>query len=177
MLSALYAGTLRKLLPPNARRLVQVGCGDGTLATAYKQCYPASLWQGVERDAEAAALARRHCDLVHQANVDTVGAPFFAHLAMSDAWIFDQTLHHSADPLALLRRIRAVLAADACVLIVLPGYPVWANEGLPRADSPQAVAALLAQAGYTAGAAAPLATPGATPADGPAPLLITAFPA
>jgi trans-aconitate methyltransferase len=117
MLSA-YVATLKAQLPPNARCLVQVGCGDGALVAAYKLSYPASNWHGVERDAEAAARARRHCDLVHQADVDKVGAAFFDHFAMADCWIFEQTLAHSADPLALLLRLRAVLAADACLAIV-----------------------------------------------------------
>lgn len=171
---ASYAAALKALLPPNARRLLQVGWRDATLAAAYKHTYPASVWQVVERDAEAAAQARRHCDLVHQANVDTVGAPFFAHMAMADAWIFDHTLADSADPQALLRHIRAVIPADASLFVVLPNLPVWPHPGASREHGLEAVQAMLWQAGFVVAEPRLLAL---SDAGGTAPLLLLASPA
>ncbi|MBA5639757.1 hypothetical protein H3H37_22100 [Duganella sp. LX20W] len=170
---ARYAAALKGQLPPNARRLVQVGWHDATLAAAYKHTYPANVWQVVVRDAELAAQARRYCDLVHQANPDTAGPAFFAHLDMTDAWIFDQTLFDSANPVALLGRIRQVIQADASLYIVLPNLPVWPHSGASLEHGPDAVRSMLQQAKFRAGHPLLLPTDNAAEAG---PLLLKSMP-
>jgi hypothetical protein len=168
-----YTAALKAQLPPNARRLVQVGWNDGALAAAYKHTYPANVWQVVVRDAELAAQARRYCDLVHQANPDTAGPAFFAHFDMADAWIFDQTLFDSANPLALLCHIRQVIQADASLYIVLPNLPVWPHSSASREHAPDAVRSMLQQAKFRADYPLLLATDDAV---GASPLLLKSVP-
>ncbi|MES2741354.1 MAG: methyltransferase domain-containing protein [Pseudomonadota bacterium] len=124
-------GTLRfmALLPPNARSLIEVGGGaDGALARHYKHVYAGCFYQGVERDAQQAALARGHCDVVHQADIEQAGAAFFAHFAMADCWIFDQTIARLRQPWAVLHAIRRHIAPDACLVLRVPNGQHWAQQ-------------------------------------------------
>lgn len=123
--------TLRfmSLLPPNARGLIEVGGGaDGDLARHYKQVYAGCFYQGVESDARLAGLARRHCDVVHQADIEQAGDAFFAHFAMADCWIFDQVLERLRQPWAVLRAIRQHIAPDACIVARVPNGQYWSLQ-------------------------------------------------
>lgn len=140
---------LFSLLPPNARSLIQAGSGDGALARYYKQIYPASFFQAVEADGEAAQRARAVCDSVHQANLDQAGDDFFRHFAMADGWIFDRTLGLLRQPLTVLKAIARHLPADACLVICVANSSYWQATAVPGALSRPALLDLLQQAGFS----------------------------
>src|SRR5262249_2350128 len=48
---------LLRLIPPNARVILEVGCGAGTLAEAYRWVNPDVWYLGIEKVAEAARVA------------------------------------------------------------------------------------------------------------------------
>jgi SAM-dependent methyltransferase len=115
-------------LRPARGRLLDVGCGRGDLLTALR----ADGWraQGVEPSAAAAETARRRFGLdvvtgtLEDADLrDDAGAgPLF------DAVVFAGVVEHVPDPLATLRRARALLAPGGLLAVLF----------LPRFDSLQA---------------------------------------
>ena len=48
-------------MPADSRRVLDVGCGSGALAGAYRSRNPAADYTGVEVAAEPARRALRHC--------------------------------------------------------------------------------------------------------------------
>lgn len=111
-------------LPRHARRAVDLGCGEGTLARELRGLVPEV--HGVDRDAASIALAREQdpdgditFHLADVADVDLEDASF--DLIASVA-----TLHH-LDPTAALTRMRELVAPGGrLVVIAIPHlHPVW----------------------------------------------------
>ncbi len=123
-----HIAPLFALLPPNARQLLEYGRNGGALARRYKQSYPATFYQGLAASAQEADAARAHYDLVHQARLDGASPAFYAHFAQADCWIFDDTLDSLRDPWRVLRHIRQVIAADACILAHVRNSQHWMTQ-------------------------------------------------
>src|SRR5437867_10216454 len=49
--------TLASDLAPRARRLLELGCGDGSLAVSLLKLLPGAIWKGYESDPELAERA------------------------------------------------------------------------------------------------------------------------
>jgi SAM-dependent methyltransferase len=110
----------RRLLRRLARhaprgRLLQVGCGYGLLLDeARRRGYDV---EGVELSADAARHARVELGLpIEEASIEEAtlaGAPY-------DAILLVDVLEHLEDPIAVLRRLRPLLADRGALLIVTP---------------------------------------------------------
>src|SRR5260370_16480226 len=61
---------LLRLLPFDARLLVEVGCGAGALGEQYKRLNPHCRYLGVELNADAAAVAQQPLDRVVIGNAE-----------------------------------------------------------------------------------------------------------
>jgi SAM-dependent methyltransferase len=118
---------LLRLVPPTARRIVEVGCSSGALAREYKKVHPGCHYLGIEIVDEYARLARRHCDAVLELDIEGLDAAAVAEFA-ADCWIFGDTLEHLRDPWALLRKIRASIPADGQVLACIPNAQHWSVQ-------------------------------------------------
>ena len=119
---------LLKMMPPTARRVVEVGCSSGTLARAYKAIKPAVHYIGVEIDPAYAELARRYCDEVLVLDMDTVTPEIIQATLNADCYVFGDSLEHLRDPWALLARIRAVIPADGCIAACIPNVQHWSVQ-------------------------------------------------
>jgi SAM-dependent methyltransferase len=104
------------LLPPDCRRVLEVGCGTGELGRLLKGrgCYVA----GLELVAEAADEARRHLDHVVTGDVEADGLPFPPN--SFDVVIFADVLEHLIDPWRVLREAAGLLTANGCVIASIP---------------------------------------------------------
>ena len=118
---------LLRLVPPDARRIVEVGCSSGALAREYRRLNPGCHYLGLEIEAQYAELARRHCDAVRELDVETLDDRAVRALE-ADCWIFGDSLEHLRDPWALLRRIRAALPADGNVVACIPNAQHWSVQ-------------------------------------------------
>jgi SAM-dependent methyltransferase len=118
---------LLRLLPAAARRVVEVGCSSGALAREYKRLNPACHYLGVEIVADYAQLARRHCDSVLELDIESLDEGRIGGLA-ADCWVFGDSLEHLRDPWQLLRRIRAVIAADGSIVACIPNAQHWSVQ-------------------------------------------------
>src|ERR1700757_5004802 len=94
---------LLRLMPPDARVIVEVGCGAGALAAAYRRINPDVCYLGVEKAPEPAGVARQsgHLDRVFADDAETVEP---ASLGLTetepivDCLVFGDVLEHMVDP-------------------------------------------------------------------------------
>ena len=114
---------LAALVPATARRVLDVGCGSGTLAASIKERQGAEVY-GIEFMADAAARARLRLDDVVQADLDVLDELPWPE-GHFDAVIFGDVLEHLRDPHALLRTVRRHLAPDGVVVCSIPNIKHW----------------------------------------------------
>jgi SAM-dependent methyltransferase len=103
-------------IPPGARRVLDVGCGDGALGRAIKARRPTEV-VGVTFSGEEAARARSVLDEVLSADLESAD---LTHLGTFDCIVCSHVLEHVREPVRLLARLRDNLAAEGIVLIALP---------------------------------------------------------
>lgn len=114
-------------IPLNAGVVLDVGCGSGALAGAYRRRNPRARLFGIERDPEAAALAGSRMERVYRVDVEAEPTPFAADLAPGsvDCLIYGDVLEHLRDPWEVLRRQLPMLAPGGTVLICMPNIDHW----------------------------------------------------
>jgi SAM-dependent methyltransferase len=116
---------LLRLMPPDARVVVEVGCGAGALAGAYRRINPRVSYHGIEKNSEAAgaALAAGRIDRMFVGDVESVDP---AKLELSsiepsvDCLVFGDVLEHLADPWAVLARLAHWVRDGGQVLACIP---------------------------------------------------------
>jgi SAM-dependent methyltransferase len=122
---------LLHFMPPDARRVVDVGCGDGAFAKAYRARFPICRYTGIERDAARADMARPHCDYVFHADFEAPGAQgerLLAHVAGADCWVLGDVLTELRDPAAALAAIRRCIAPDGKLIIGIRNAQHWSVQ-------------------------------------------------
>ena len=119
---------LLKLMPANARRVVEIGCSSGALAREYKKLNPHVHYTGIEIDPGYAQLAREHCDRVLDMNIETACAELLAGDLAADCWVFGDVLEHLYDPWALLQKIREASAPGSCIVACIPNAQHWSVQ-------------------------------------------------
>jgi 2-polyprenyl-3-methyl-5-hydroxy-6-metoxy-1,4-benzoquinol methylase len=108
---------VQRLIEPVGRRILDVGCGRGALASALKQ-RGAEYIAGIELTSSAAEHARRHLDQLIEGDIRDVNLPFKA--GDFDYLVFADVLEHLPDPELVLRRLLLYLAPNGRVVISVP---------------------------------------------------------
>ena len=121
----LHNPDLLKMIPPDSRKIIEVGCSSGALAREFKLTHPDAHWVGIEIDAAYAALASAHCDEALTMNIDDCDSHFYRLYADRDCWVFGDTLEHLKDPWTVLKAIRSVISHDACIVACIPNFQHW----------------------------------------------------
>ena len=154
------ARLLRELLdaiPLTAIHVLELGCGDGSLAAAWKRRNPQGVWTGIEADPAAAARAGAVCDTVICASPERMPA------AVLDAALGDRRpdvllltcgVGSANDPAGWVADLAGRLMPDATVLMLVRNPAHWAaiaelmhgRDGIPGLQ-PDAIAALCRRAG------------------------------
>ncbi len=111
-------------LPRTARTLLDVGCGDGTLARAIRAEWPAQI-TGITHSAEEAARARDVMERVVVADLDRFDG---AGLRQFDCVVCSHVLEHLVDPWQLLRGLRPHLNPGGTLIVALPNLLFWRNR-------------------------------------------------
>jgi SAM-dependent methyltransferase len=104
------------LVPPECRRVLEVGCGTGGLGRLLKAS--GHHVTGIELVPEAAEAARSVLDNVLTADVEVAGLPFAP--GSFDAVIFADVLEHLVDPWLTIRQAAEVLAPGGVVVASVP---------------------------------------------------------
>lgn len=119
---------LLALIPRDARAVVEVGCSSGALAREYKKLNGGCTYIGIEVVPEYAKLARRHCDLVLELDIESADDQYLRDHLDCSCWIFGDTLEHLRDPWLLLSRIRKVIPAEGSIVACIPNAQHWSVQ-------------------------------------------------
>jgi SAM-dependent methyltransferase len=126
---------LLRLIPPDARTVLEVGCGAGALAQAYRRINPNVCYLGIEKNPEAADVARSNgrLDRVIRGDAATV-EPAALDLPATepgvDCLVFGDVLEHMVDPWAVLTRLAEWVRDGGQILACIPNiqhYSVLVN--------------------------------------------------
>lgn len=121
MLFPADASDLLSRIPLSAKTILDVGCGEGSLAAAYRPLNPKARWLGIDIDPAAAAP---HLDRVVTMDVESGPLPFDVPDGI-DCIIYDGILEHLRDPWAVIRRHAHTLTPDGIMLICVPNAEYW----------------------------------------------------
>jgi 2-polyprenyl-3-methyl-5-hydroxy-6-metoxy-1,4-benzoquinol methylase len=124
------------LVPANAQRVLELGCGEGGFAATVKQRTGADVW-GIEFNAEAARQASAVLDrvLVGDADAQIAELPD----AFFDVIICNDVLEHLVNPVATLEKLRAKMQSGGSIVASIPNirYLPALTQIVLRRDFPQ----------------------------------------
>jgi 2-polyprenyl-3-methyl-5-hydroxy-6-metoxy-1,4-benzoquinol methylase len=111
-------------VPRTARRILDVGCGQGVFAGRLRETSGAQVW-GIELDPLAAAMAAERLDRVITGDALTAAAELpDGHF---DCAVMNDLLEHLVHPETLLARLRPKLAPGGCVVASIPNVRHFSN--------------------------------------------------
>jgi glycosyltransferase involved in cell wall biosynthesis/2-polyprenyl-3-methyl-5-hydroxy-6-metoxy-1,4-benzoquinol methylase len=108
---------LLALVPHDARRVLEIGCGAGRLGEALKARQACGV-TGIELNPAAAEEAQLRLDRVVMADVESLDPDFQA--GQFDCIVCGDVLEHLRDPARLLRRLHEWLSPDGCLVASIP---------------------------------------------------------
>lgn len=106
-----------EFVPGSARRVLDVGCGDGGFSALVKRSRGSSVW-GVEMDPQAARRASRRLDRVVRGDFSSA----LRRLPKRgfDAVVFNDVLEHLAEPERALEQAKTLLTPRGVVVASIP---------------------------------------------------------
>ena len=113
-----------QFLPPDPRRLVDVGCGNGLFGAAVKARYPECETWGVELMADAAQKAALRNDRIIQSHFETADELPEAHF---DVVVMNDVLEHMPWPEPALARAKHILRPGGSLILSLPNVQFLLN--------------------------------------------------
>jgi 2-polyprenyl-3-methyl-5-hydroxy-6-metoxy-1,4-benzoquinol methylase len=120
---------LLQLVPLTARRVLEIGCGEGNFARAWLGRNPNAQYFGVELFESAAQEATQHLtrvvcgDIEQPSVVDALDAA--ADGEAFDTLVFGDVLEHLRDPWQVLAMLRAHMTPDALCAVCIPNVSHW----------------------------------------------------
>ncbi len=106
-----------KYLPQNAKKIIDIGCGNGAFAAIVKDRNQAEVW-GIELMEDEAKIAKTVLDKVFIGPCEQ----FIADLpeGFFDVIYFNDVLEHLSDPYTVLDILKAKLANDGVIISSIP---------------------------------------------------------
>lgn len=119
---------LLALVPINAVKVVEAGCGDGSFAKAYKARNPLCDYTGIEPVRALADQARAHCDFVFNEALEADSEQRQVYTSNADVWILGSVLGQLDNPQKWLDQIRQRMVAGATLVASVPNFQHWRNQ-------------------------------------------------
>jgi trans-aconitate methyltransferase len=118
---------LLALVPANVNRLVEVGCGSGSIGRAHKQLNPNCHYTGLNPDRSQLRLAGAFYDTVDDLNFDweSISKLDFQLFQGTDCWILNHVLESIRNPWDLLKKIRQTISRTGCIVAVIQNSQHW----------------------------------------------------
>lgn len=112
------------LIPAEATRILEVGCGEGRFANTLRAARPASRLEivGVEVNEAAGRVARSVLDRLIVGNVEQLEVSYDNYF---DCVVFADVLEHLVDPWNMLRRARGFLTDGGRIVASIPNVQHW----------------------------------------------------
>jgi 2-polyprenyl-3-methyl-5-hydroxy-6-metoxy-1,4-benzoquinol methylase len=116
-------------IPMNARRILEIGCGDGSFGLAVKARNPQVQYFGVELFEEVALIAQTRLDKIVIGDIENDDI-FQSVLALHDnkpfdALIFGDVLEHLRDPWSVLKKLRGLMSPKGICVACIPNIGHW----------------------------------------------------
>lgn len=128
-------------VPPSARRILDVGCSNGSLGEALRSAVPGRTVWGIEADPTFCREAAPRIDRVVQADLNGLAWTETFPADRFDALIFADVLEHLRDPWTVLREAVQVLSPGGAVVISIPNirhvsamYSIVIRGSFPRRE-------------------------------------------
>jgi SAM-dependent methyltransferase len=175
-----FAGIRRDIIDrlsvDRQRRILEIGCGDGSTGDYAKKNGKCGTYIGVELFNAAAKAAERVIDKVHVGNIENLELPYPDH--HFDVLIASEVLEHLIDPWEVLRSLHRKMKVGGRVYASSPNIAHhstlrmlvsgrWDLESSGRMDrthlrwfTPKSYAEMFEQTGYSILSIEPLVQPG-----------------
>ncbi|MEG4800595.1 methyltransferase domain-containing protein [Microcoleus sp. ARI1-B5] len=117
---------LFKLLPPDAKAIVEIGCGTGSTGEQYKSINPHCQYIGIERDRQKAKIAVDRLNWVAVADIEEIALESLDIAPGSvDCLIFGDLLPYLKNPWDVLQQYSALLNPEGQILASIPNVQYW----------------------------------------------------
>jgi len=110
-------------LPSDLGRVVELGCGAGVMARAYRQKSPNVNWTGIELMPDQANLAKEFVNQVYSCDVEANWP--LGQDETFDCLVIGDVLEHLRDPWAILSKFVSHLKPGATTAICIPNVGHW----------------------------------------------------
>jgi 2-polyprenyl-3-methyl-5-hydroxy-6-metoxy-1,4-benzoquinol methylase len=120
---------LLSMLPKEVRTVVEVGCGAGRFAAAYRAINPTVRYLGVELFEEAAQQAATQMDDIIIGNIEDTDV--FTELeevledSEIDVLVFGDVLEHLLDPWNILAKFKQIMSPNGYCVACIPNISHW----------------------------------------------------
>jgi SAM-dependent methyltransferase/glycosyltransferase involved in cell wall biosynthesis len=117
---------LLKLLPPDAKVIVEIGCGTGSTGAHYKQINPHCQYIGIECDREKAKIAADRLSWVAIADIEETDIDSLDIAPGTvDCLVCGDLLADLKNPWEVLKQYSALLHPDGQVLAIISNVQYW----------------------------------------------------
>lgn len=130
-------------VPLSAKKIVDIGCGDGSLGAQIKTNRPEAVVYGVELNPRSASEASLRLDRVFCANVESDS--FHMDQEKFDCILFGDVIEHLYYHVKTIKKVRSWLEPDGCVVCCIPNVQHYSLlTSLLRGDFQYHIMGLLA---------------------------------